>query len=269
MPEELNRKIRDVNAMIRALVEQETLEYPFWAGGVISSHSVSDYGHMYFTLNDGDYSIRCMLREERRGTLEFPIGNGIDVSVYGTIRVFEKRASVEIEVEQIRLNKGEKPSFDDTVLNQLKAQGLWPKPKKPLPPNINQIGLVTSKHSEALRDFEDTYRNEAGTARIKVIDVRLQASRDIANAIDRFNHEKQVDVIAIVRGGGRAAELSIFDDLAIAEAICRSNIPVITGIGHQRDDTVADQVADISTITPTAAASYLARAKSVNRQVCL
>jgi exodeoxyribonuclease VII large subunit len=122
--------------------------------------------------------------------------------------------------------------------------------------------LITSKQSEAIHDFEDTYRKEGGTSSIRLIDARVQghqASREIADAINRLNRERDTDVIALIRGGGRVADLAIFNDYQIAEAICRSSIPVITGIGHQRDDTIADQVADIREITPTAVAIRLAR----------
>lgn len=135
--------------------------------------------------------------------------------------------------------------------------------KKPLPSKIEKIGLITSKQSDALHDFEDTYRSEKGTASIRLSDVRLQgqqAVREITDAINHLNNESSIDVIVIIRGGGRAADLAVFYDYLIAEAICRSTIPVVTGLGHQRDSTFADQVADASSITPTAAALLVARA---------
>jgi exodeoxyribonuclease VII large subunit len=124
--------------------------------------------------------------------------------------------------------------MDVTVQEQLAQKGLWPKTKRPLPQNIRKIGLVTSKQSDALHDFEDVYRSEKGQASVKLTDVRLQgqqAPREIADAINQLNHDQLVDVIAIVRGSGRAAELAVFDDLLIAEAICQTTIPVVTGIG--------------------------------------
>lgn len=157
-----------------------------------------------------------------------------------------------------------------TVQEQLAQKGLWPKTKRPLPKNIRKIGLVTSKQSDALHDFEDVYRSENGLASIKVADVRLQGQQapgEIADAINRLNQDQSVDVIAIVRGGGRAAELAVFDELLIAEAICRSNIPIVTGIGHQRDNTLADQVADVTLITPSIAASHLAKASQPKQEI--
>jgi exodeoxyribonuclease VII large subunit len=257
------RSIPQTNALVRALIEQETLDHPFWISGIVSRFYLSHLGHMYFDLVDDNYSISCMVREKLRGTLNFTITNSLEIDVYGTLRVFENKARIEIEVEKARLI--ERPAFvmDATVQQQLAQKGLWPKTKRLLPKNIRKIGLVTSKQSDALHDFEDVFRSENGQSAIKVADVRLQGQQapgEIAEAIKRFNQDQAVDVIAIVRGGGRASELVVFDDLLIAEAICRSTIPVVTGIGHQRDNSLADQVADVALITPSIAASHLAKA---------
>lgn len=256
------RTIRETNALIRALVEQETIGYPFWMGGIVTKYFVSDSGHIYFDLTDEDTSINCMIRESVRGTLDFPLSNNLDIEVFGTIRFYEKTAKVNIEVEKALLKTGSKPAVEGSVFQQLEQKGLNPRNRRPFPTIIKRIGIVTSKQSQALHDFEDTYRREYGRATTQLVDVRLQgqqAPKEIAEAIQRLNREKRVDVIALIRGGGRATELAVFDDLLIAEAICRSTIPIVTGIGHQRDDTVADQLADRPTITPTAAASALAK----------
>ncbi len=261
---EQKRTIRETNALVRALVEQETLGYPFWVGGLVSKCFLSDFGHLYFDLNADDHTISCMIREQVRGSLDFTLANGLEIEAFGSIRVYEKSARVQIEVEKIRLIEGVKAAVDKSVLQELEKKGLWPRTKRTLPSEISKIGLVTSKHSEGLHDFEDTYRNEGGKAAIKVFDVRIQgqqASKEIAETLRRIDANKECNVIVLVRGGGRAADLATFNDLAIAEAICQSSIPVLTGIGHQRDETLADIVADVSTITPTAAASYLAKLK--------
>jgi exodeoxyribonuclease VII large subunit len=258
----LSRTIPQTNALIRALIEQETLDHPFWVGGFVTRYHISDLGYIYFDLTDDDSTISCMVREKIRGTLDFTITNGIEIEVYGSIRVFEKRAQVQIEVEKVRLIEHSTFVIDGTVEEQLAQKGLWPKTKRPLPTEINNIGLITSKQSDARQDFYNMYQGENGRASIKFADVRLQgqqAPREIAHAITQFNQDKLVDVIALVRGGGRATDLAVFNDILIAEAICRSTIPIITGIGHQMDNTFADQVADVSLMTPTAAASHLAK----------
>lgn len=258
------RNIPGLNALIRSLVEQETLGHPFWVGGYVSRRFNSDAGHLYFDLLDEDYSIGCMIRGSVKNNLSFEISNGMDLEVYGCVRVYERKADIHIEVEQVRLIETPLKIVDTNLLNQLAQEGLWPREKKPMPKVIRKIGLVTSKNSDALHDFEDTYRSEGGTAAVKLSDVRLQgepAPQVIADAIKRLGKSGDVDVIVLTRGGGRSADLAVFDNLPIAEAICRCNVPVITGIGHQRDHTLADEVADYKAITPTAVASFLARIK--------
>jgi exodeoxyribonuclease VII large subunit len=261
-PNPPSRTIRDTNGLIRALVEQETLGYPFWVGGYVTPCFTSDFGHIYFDLTDDDYTISCMIREQVRGSLDFTISNGMDIQVFGTVRVYERQARIQIEVEKVQLSESTGVSPDPRILEQLETNGLWPKTKRVLPEKIQTIALVTSKQSDAIHDFEDTYRKEGGTARIKLLDVRIQgqqAPREIAEAINRLNRDGEADVITVIRGGGRDADLATFNDFLIAEAICKSSIAVVTGIGHQRNETVADQVADVREITPTAAAIRLAR----------
>jgi exodeoxyribonuclease VII large subunit len=261
--EEMTRNIQETNRLVRALVEQETLNHPFWLGGIISRSYMSDMGHHYFDLTDDDYTISCMLPRSKRGNLNFTLQNGMEVEVFGSIRIYDKKALVQIEVEKVNLIERPPYMMDESVKDRLTRQGIYPRNKLSLPDNINKIGLVTSKNSDALHDFEDTYRREClHPAQVIMRDVLLQgeqAPRQIADEINRLNNENDVDVIVIVRGGGRNHDLAVFNDYLIAEAICRSKIPIITGIGHQRDETFADQVADFAAITPTAAASYIAK----------
>lgn len=248
--------------MVKAILEAETLGYPFWVGGMVKNFHLSDFGHIYFNLYDEDYSIRCMLPESVRGTLDFSISNGLEIEILGSVGVYDKRASIQIEVEKARLIDRTDYKPDPSTIERLQAQNLWPHTQKALPETVRRIGLITSKQSEALQDFENTFRDENGQASVDVVDVRLQGQQapgQIANAISRLNHHGEVDVIVLTRGGGRADDLAVFNEYQIAEAICRSVIPVVTGIGHQRDDTFADQVADYSAYTPTAAAVHLAR----------
>ena len=259
---EATRTIEEINRLVTGLVETETLGYPAWVGGIVKSRFQADSGHVYFTLEDNTYSIRCMLPRQVRGTLDFPINNNMEIEVFGAVRVYEKRAEVQISVEKALLIEGQQFVPAGDVIERLKNGGLYPPQKQSLPNAIRQIALITSRRSEALHDFESTYREARGTAKIQLIDVLLQGNEavvQIVNAIERVNHEKQAQVIAIVRGGGRHADLATFNDYRIAEVICRSAIPVVTGIGHQQDETFADIIADHAAITPTAAAIKIAQ----------
>jgi exodeoxyribonuclease VII large subunit len=251
---------------VQAVVERETGNEKVIVDGFVKRIFVSDRGHLYFDLYDENYQIPCMVPDKTRHTLGIRLTAHQEVRVFGTIRVYDPRAEVQIEVENLEPIEPQPRESDAAVLDQLKAAGLWPKQKKPLPPLIRAIGLVTSKQSEALHDFDHEYRKalldeQRQPAAVKLIDVPLQGSqapRHIADAVERFSQDQEIDVIVLARGGGRDAELAVFNDYLIVEAICRSQKPVVTGIGHQRNETTADIVADLQLSTPAIAAVSLA-----------
>jgi exodeoxyribonuclease VII large subunit len=262
MSEEQAIPLARLNKHIKAVVERETLDKPLWTGGMVSGVHLADSGHIYFFIVDGNFSIRCMLRENARGSISFTPQNGMEVDVYGPVAVYEERASIEIDVQQMRLIEGQVMTNFEPVMSRLKSMGLYPREKKAIPANPRQIVLVTSRSSEAESDFRFHYGEAGGTAPVRLIDVRVEgehAPREIADAITRINNNQLGDVIVLTRGGGRRQALTVFDDFLVAEAICRSAIPIITAIGHIRDTTIADEVADMSKGTPTAAATYLAQ----------
>ncbi|MDQ7027710.1 MAG: exodeoxyribonuclease VII large subunit [Anaerolineae bacterium] len=234
----------------------------FWLGGEITTYHKSDRHHVYLTLEDEGFSIRCMVWSNDLKNIDFPLSKGILVDVYGTLAVYDRQAQVQIQVEKIRLVDKKDAQFDTDVIQHLEERGLLPRQKQDLPSVIRRIALITSKNSAAVEDFRSTFYKHGGTAQIDILDVLLQgeqAATTIVEAINRANQMKQIDVIVLTRGGGRHIDLSVFNDYRIAEAICLSKIPVITGIGHEQDDTIADRVADESSITPTGAAIELAK----------
>ena len=113
------RNIPSLNALIRSLVEQETLQHPFWVGGFVTRRFKSDAGHLYFDLVDEDYSISCIIRASVLNNLSFEISNGMDLEVYGYIQVYERKADVQVNVEQVRLNESQQKLVDTNLLNQL------------------------------------------------------------------------------------------------------------------------------------------------------
>ena len=190
MSEQTVHTIDKLNARIRAIVERETVGKPLWVGGVVRGVYTSDMGHIYFNLSDDPFSIRCILRENRQGSIGFTPQNRMEVEVFGSVRVYEQRASVEIEVEEMRLIEGQLMTNYQSAEEQLAQKGLWPPEKRLIPHAINHIGIVTSKQSDALPDFETNYRREEGKAAIELVDVRIEgqyASQKIADAINRLN----------------------------------------------------------------------------------
>lgn len=264
--DETTRTIRQTNKYVKSLIEAQANDIEhFWLGGEITTYHKSDRHHVYLTLTDEGFSIRCMIWSNDLANIDFPLSKGILVDVYGTLAVYDRHAQVQIQVEKIRLVDKKDAQFDTDVIQHLEERGLWPRQKQDLPSVIKRIALITSKNSAAVEDFRTTYYNEGGKAGIEIMDVSLQgeqATTTIVEAIKRANQMKQVDVIVLTRGGGRNIDLSTFNDYRIAEAICLSKIPVVTGIGHQQDDTIADHVADESSSTPTAAAIGLAKLRA-------
>ncbi len=255
------RTISDTNAYISALVQTpDVVQDYFWLGGVVTFVFKSPYNHTYFTISDAEYSIKCMLSNRYEDKSEF-ISKGAMIDVYGVLSVYEKEAKVQLQVSDVRLAELDSSTLDTSVLEQLEAKGLFPRNKQDLPINPQHISLITSKSSEALRDFKYIYREQKGKATIELLDTFVQgekAPRLIAQRIKEVNHDNHSDIIVLTRGGGRHDDLSTFNSFEIAEAICNSKIPIVTGIGHQRDETIADRVADHKTISPTDAAYKLA-----------
>jgi exodeoxyribonuclease VII large subunit len=254
-PQDL-RTIRETNERLRSMIE--TKDDKFWLGGiVIKAPNQSNLGHIYFAIEDAGYLIECMLpkRLENKAAI---IKHGAMIDVYGFLRVYERQAQVQILVEDIRPLQRELIEYDPNVLEQLQEWGLWPRQPMPLPKPPQHIALITSSNSEARYDFENNYKRARKTnPRIELFDVSLEthdAPHQIAKRIAEANEQQKADIIVIVRGGGI---LTTFNDIRVAKAICESDIPVITGIGHERNQTLADVVADLSVSTPTDAAYKL------------
>lgn len=260
---ENRRTIAQVNQMVRSIVEVETLEHFFWIGGKIEGFYKSDYGHVYFRLVDDRSRIRCMIRNDQVGQIPHEFRNGLEIEVYGDIHFYEADGRIEMNVIDARLVDAAVESRP--VIEQLRAEGLYPPEKRRPPERIRRIGVVTSRGSRAIGDFENAYRGAGLRSVLAPYDWRFAllegelAPQNIIEAIAELDKKPECDVITIIRGGGRHENLSTFDNIDIARAIIDCNTFVVTGIGHHQDTTLADSVSDYSASTPTAAAHYLAQ----------
>lgn len=222
---------------------------------------------MYFVLVDGRTRIKCMIAERIKriiGSLDFDISNDIEIEVYGDIQVYENHAEVQIQVLKAKLIDAHGISTISTIA-QLKQDGLYPKTARPAPTPIRKIGIVTSRSSRAVGDFETAYQTigqKAVLAPVTWQHVHLEGKEAIGSIIDgiqQLENNPEIDIIAVIRGGERYENLATFDHLEIARQIARSSKYIITGIGHDRDETLADKVSDYQVSTPTAAAHYIAK----------
>lgn len=256
------RTITQVSRMLRSIIEAETLEQFFWVGGKIDRFYKSDLGHIYFDLVDDRSRIRCMIREERAGAMPIQLRNHLEIEVYGDIHFYEERAETQINVLDLR--SAAETADAGSAIDRLRADGLYPPAKRKPPPGIRRIGLITSRSSRAIGDFENAYQGAGERAVLAPVVwkyVILEGSgaiQSILDALTVLGEDSDIDVIALIRGGGRSENLAVFDTYELARALAQCNTYIVTGIGHHKDSTLADDVADYAASTPTAVAHYLA-----------
>jgi len=258
-----HRSIAQIGRMVRSIVEVETLDKCYWVGGKVNRYHKSDRGHIYFELVDGYNNLHYMLPERQSNYVDFDIKNDMEIEVYGDIQVYENNVQVQLIVQKAKLIDAQGQSVISAI-NQLTQEGLYPTTPKQPPEQPNQIGIITSRSSRAIGDFENTYQLMGQKVVLPPVIweyVKLEgeeAVESIIEGIDKLQRNTDIDIIAIIRGGGRYENLVVFDDIDIARKIATSPKYIITGIGHYKDATLADEVADYVASTPTAVAHYLA-----------
>jgi len=234
--------------------------------GEISNCREAQSGHLYFTLKDDRAQVRCVFfKQQQRGT-RFRAAAGLQVTVRGTLSVYEQRGEYQIYVENIEpVGLGALQLAFDQLKKRLEAEGLFAAArKKPLPLLPSRIGLITSPRGAAVRDVVRILRRRFPNVHLTVFPVRVQgegATEEIVKAVKFFNAMKSVDVLILARGGGSLEDLWAFNEEMVARAIADSEIPTISGIGHESDFTIADFVADVRASTPSAAAELVVQTR--------
>ncbi|MCX7944643.1 MAG: exodeoxyribonuclease VII large subunit [Deltaproteobacteria bacterium] len=230
--------------------------------GEVSNLRVSDVGHAYFTIKDDKSQISAVLFRGQNIKINFKDGNRIIVG--GMVSVYPPRGIYQIVVNEVIIDgKGELYLRFEELKKKLFEEGLFSLDKKRSLPNFPfYVGLITSPYGAAVRDFLKTALNKNPYIKVFVYSSKVQgedAAKEVIDGIRYFNKKKEVDVIAIVRGGGSFEDLFPFNDEGLAYAIRESSIPIVTGIGHEIDYTIADYVADFRAATPTAAAESIVK----------
>ncbi len=252
--------VSEINREIKFLLE--TTFNSFTVVGEISNFKAYQSGHWYFTLKDENSQISCVMWRGLNAYVYFTPQDGMKVIVTGRINVYEPRGSYQIEVSSIKpLGVGELQIAFEALKRKLAAEGLFDERfKKPIPKIPERIGIVTSKDGAALRDVLAVIKRRFPVVEVVLAHTSVQgegAAQEISDALDLMNEYGEVDVIILCRGGGSLEDLWAFNEEITARAIFRSNIPVVTGIGHEVDFTIADFVADLRAATPTAAAELV------------
>lgn len=251
--------VKEVNRYIRDLFESDELLQDLWVEGEISNLSRPSSGHMYFTLKDESAALRGVMWRNDVARLKFAPRDGMLVHAHGSMSVYEVAGQYQLYVNELR-PAGEGALYEEflRLKKKLEAEGLFDLARKrDIPPFPALIGVVTSPTGAALRDILNTLKRRYPLAEVVLASTPVQgidAPDGIVKAIENVNRVAHPDVILLARGGGSIEDLWAFNDEKVARAIAGSTAPVITGIGHETDFTIADFASDLRAPTPTAAA---------------
>ncbi|TYT75386.1 exodeoxyribonuclease VII large subunit [Desulfobotulus mexicanus] len=254
------RKIHTISELTSDIRSRLESAYPFvWIVGEISNLSRPSSGHLYFSLKDNTSQIAALMFRGQNRQLRFQPENGLKVTGFGRITVYPPRGSYQIILEYLEpAGAGSLQLAFEQLKRRLEVEGLFdPVHKKPLPFLPQRISLVTSPDGAALHDMLKVFKHRYPNLHIEVAPVPVQgegAEGQIAAALRKINGLNRSDLIILARGGGSLEDLAAFNSEDVARAVFDSEIPVITGIGHETDFTIADFTADYRASTPTAAA---------------
>ncbi len=257
--DELILEVSQVNAYIREMLESDELLTGLCVRGEVSNFKRYPSGHCYFTLKDRDSALKCVMFRSSAMRLRFQPENGMTVLAAGRISVYPRDGVYQLYcVSMTPEGAGDLSVAFEQLKRRLAAEGLFREAhKKPLPAYPHRIALITSEAGAAVRDMLRILGARYPLAEVLLLPVRVQgteAAGEIAAAIDYANRYQVADLIITGRGGGSMEDLWAFNEEAVARAIYRSEIPVISAVGHEPDVTISDYVADLRAATPSNAA---------------
>lgn len=256
--------VSEVTARIKRSLEEN---FPYlWVKGEISNLARPRSGHLYFTLKDERAQLRAVMFKGRQFGLKIVPKDGMKVLAYGGLTVYEPRGDYQLIVEYLEeVGLGALYLAFEELKKRLAKEGLFDEVhKKPLPKLPRRIGVITSPTGAAIQDILNVLRRRFEGLEIFIYPVLVQgedAPPQIVEAIRYMNQWGKVDVIILARGGGSIEDLWAFNDERVARTIYASEIPIISGIGHEIDFTIADFVADLRAPTPSAAAELVIASK--------
>ncbi|MDX1376916.1 MAG: exodeoxyribonuclease VII large subunit, partial [Burkholderiales bacterium] len=252
--------VLSVSALLRSVRDVLERRFPLaWVRGEISNFTRAASGHCYFTLKDDAAQVDCVMFQGRAALLDWTPREGMRVEVRALITLYEPRGRFQLRVETMR-EAGLGPLYERFLrLKQaLEREGLFdPAVKRALPAYPRTVGVVTSLAAAALRDVLSTLARRNPSVAVVVYPIPVQgtgAAPRIAEMLARASARAECDLLLLVRGGGSIEDLWQFNEAAVAHAIRASRIPVVVGVGHETDTTIADFAADRRAATPTAAA---------------
>jgi len=248
-----------LNQYIKGRMDSDPMLSKVMVRGELSNYKLYPSGHHYFSLKDSEGAIRCVMFRGSAAALRFRPENGMKVIAAGRVSVFPRDGQYQLYCDRLTPEgAGELALAFEQLKRKLAARGLFdPMRKKPLPRFPEKIALVTSPAGAAVRDMIRILGARYPLAQVFIVPVQVQgegAAQEIAAALDWTNAQRLADLIITGRGGGSMEDLWAFNEECVALAISRSQIPVISAVGHEPDVTIADLVADVRASTPSNAA---------------
>ncbi|WP_460905003.1 exodeoxyribonuclease VII large subunit [Paraburkholderia jirisanensis] len=252
-----------VSALNRAIGTMLERSFPLvWVSGEVSNFTRAASGHWYFSIKDAQAQMRCVMFRGRAQHAEFTPREGDRIEVRALVTMYEPRGELQLNVEAVRrTGQGRLYEAFLKLKAKLEAEGLFAaERKRPLPTHPRAIGIVTSLQAAAFRDVLTTLARRAPHIPLIVYPAPVQGagvSAKLAAMVDTASRRREVDVLIVCRGGGSIEDLWAFNEEVLARAIAESAVPVVSGVGHETDFTIADFAADVRAPTPTGAAELV------------
>ena len=264
--------VSQLNEYIRSKLDSDPVLSAVTVRGEISNYKLYPSGHHYFTLKDESSALRCVMFKGNAFRLKFRPENGMKIVAFGKVSVFPRDGAYQLYCTSLTLDGiGDLHIAFEQLKMKLSAQGLFdPAHKKPIPQYPKIIGIITSSAGAAVHDMIRILRKRFPISKVRLLPVRVQGAEapgEIAAAIAYANHFRLADVLIVGRGGGSLEDLWAFNEEVVAQAIYRSDIPVISAVGHEPDVTISDFVADIRAATPSNAAELAVPDQDAIRQI--
>jgi exodeoxyribonuclease VII large subunit len=256
------RSVSDVTRYLRDLFDSDDILRDVWVQGEISNFTRAASGHIYMTLKDAGAALRCVIWRTTAQRLQVAMQNGLAVEAHGAISIYERDGAYQLYIDALR-PAGEGLLYQEflRLKARLEAEGLFDEARKrPIPTFPRRIGLVTSPTGAALQDMLNTLRHRYPLAEVILAPSAVQgleAPAELVRAIGALNRGTPPDVIILARGGGSLEDLWAFNDESVVRAVASSQAPIITGVGHETDFTLADFAADLRAPTPPARRCWL------------
>ena len=263
--------VSELNGRIKALIDSDYVLNEVYVKGELSNYKVYPSGHHYFTMKDAEGALKCVMFRGNAMKLRFRPDNGMQVVAMGKISVYPRDGAYQLYCTGLILDGvGDLYAAFEQLKTKLAAEGLFdPAHKKPIPQFPQTIGIVTSSAGAAVHDMLRILNKRFPLTKVRLLPVRVQGAEapdEIASAIGYANHHKLADLLIVGRGGGSIEDLWAFNDERVAYAIYRSEIPVISAVGHEPDVTISDFVADLRAATPSNAAELAVPDQDALRQ---